>query len=396
LRQDALAAFPLPANEARPRIAAIAVTRLMLTDFRGYARARLALEAGPVVLYGANGAGKTNLLEALSFLAPGRGMRRAKLSEIDRRGGVDRPWALAASVTTPDDSIEIGTGRDDSSESGERRHLRIDGVPAKSQQSLSERLSLAWLTPQMDRIFLEGASARRRFLDRLVCGFDPVHWSRLSAYEKALRHRARLLRDSGSAADAAWLAVLEDSMAQNGVALAAARIETVAWLDAACRESSGVFPRAGLRLTGVVEEALGSMPALACEDWFRRLLAGARGLDAESGVTQHGPHRADLAVTHLDTGGEAGSCSTGEQKALLIAILLAHARLVAGLRGAVPLLLLDEVTAHLDAERRSGLFAAILDLGAQAWLAGTDAALFQELRGSAQFFSVAAASITPG
>ena len=211
----------------------------------------------------------------------------------------------------------------------------------------------------MDRIFLEGASTRRRFLDRLVCGFDPVHWSRLSAYEKALRHRARLLRDSGSAADAAWLAVLEDSMAQNGVALAAARIETLVRLDAACRESSGVFPRAGLRLTGVVEEALGSMPA-------------------------------------LDTGGEAGSCSTGEQKALLIAILLAHARLVAGLRGAVPLLLLDEVTAHLDAERRSGLFAAILDLGAQAWLAGTDAALFQELRGSAQFFSVAAASITPG
>ena len=396
MRQDALAPLAIPANDSSPL--PVAVSRLMLTDFRGYARARLSADAGPVVLYGANGAGKTNLLEALSFLAPGRGLRRAKLSEIDRRDQTG-PWAMAAAVATPSGEIEIGTGRDDASDSGERRSLRIDGAPAKSQQDLAERFGMAWLTPQMDRIFIEGASSRRRFLDRLVTGFDPGHWARLNAYEKALRERARLLRDGayrGSSADPAWLSALEDAMAENGVALAAARIEAVARLDAACRGAKGPFPRAGLAVEGAVESWLETRPALAAEEEFRRALRDGRGLDAESGVTQCGPHRSDLLVRHLETGIEAASCSTGEQKALLIAITLAYARLAAARRGAAPLLLLDEITAHLDAERRSALFAALLDLKAQAWLAGTDAALFEELRGAAQFFAISQAVIAPG
>ena len=370
----------------------------MLTDFRGYARARLAVDAMPVVLYGANGAGKTNLLEALSFLAPGRGLRRAKLSEIDRRNQPG-PWALAAVVALPAGEIEIGTGRDDSSDSGERRSLRIDGSPAKSQQDLAERFGMAWLTPQMDRIFTDGASSRRRFLDRLVTGFDPGHWARLNAYEKALRERARLLRDDarpGNGADGAWLGALEDIMAENGAALAAARIEAVARLDAACRSAKGPFPRAGLAVEGSVESSIQSMPALAAEEEFRRALRDSRRLDAESGVTQCGPHRSDLLVRHLETGVEAGFCSTGEQKALLIAITLAYARLAASRRGQAPLLLLDEITAHLDAERRSALFGALLDLKAQAWLAGTDSGLFEELRGNAQFFAISQAAIAPG
>jgi len=395
VRQDALAPLAIPANNVSPVLApvAVAVMRLMLTDFRGYAKARLAVEPGPVVLYGANGAGKTNLLEALSFLAPGRGLRRAKLSEIDRRDQTGA-WALAAAVATPAGEIEIGTGRDDASDSGERRHLRIDGSPAKSQQELAERFGLAWLTPQMDRLFIEGASSRRRFLDRLVTGFDPGHWARLNAYEKALRERARLLRDGPQ--DPAWLAALEDAMAENGVALAAARVEAVLRLDAACRSAKGPFPRAGLAVEGAVETSVQSMPALAAEEEFRKILRDGRRLDAESGVTQNGPHRSDLLVQHLGTGVEAGSCSTGEQKALLISITLAYAGLSAARRGQAPMLLLDEITAHLDAERRSALFAAILELKAQAWLAGTDAGLFEELRGNAQFFAISRAAIAPG
>lgn len=388
---DRVVPFMKPATRATAAAPALSVARLMLTDFRSYARARLTVEAGVVVLVGPNGAGKTNLLEALSFLAPGKGLRRAKLSEIDRRGG--GPWALAATVTGAAGEFDIGTGRDADSESGERRHLRIDGVPVKIQQELSERLAVAWLTPQMDRLFADAASGRRRFLDRLVTGFDPGHWSRLLAYERAMRERARLLREG--AADPSWLKALEEIMAENGVALAAARLEAVARLAAACAEAPGPFPRAGLAIEGAVEHWLGGMPALAAEETFRKALHESRGLDRDSGVTQTGPHRSDLLAHHLGTGEAAALCSTGEQKALLIAIVLAYARLLALRRGHAPVLLLDEVTAHLDAARRSALFQALRALGAQCWLAGTDAALFAEIKGHAQFFAVADAALSP-
>ena len=380
--------------------ARLAVLRLMLTDFRGYAAARLEVDARPVVLTGPNGAGKTNLLEAISFLSPGRGLRRAKLAEIDRRvppappgGAVPGAWRVAATVATPRGALQIGTGRDAESESGERRLLRIDGAPAKTQAALAEHLSLIWLTPLMDRLFQEASAPRRRFLDRLVYGFDPGHAARVSAYEQVMRERARLLRDGPS--DPAWLGALEERMAEHGIAVAAARREVTARLDAACRAGDGPFPAAALGLTGEVEQWLEAMPALAAEAELRRRLQAARRIDAASGVTTIGPHRGDLAVRHAASGAMAAQCSTGEQKALLVAVLLAQARLQAAEHAAAPVMLLDEVTAHLDAERRAALFAELTGLGIQAWLTGTERALFAELDGAAQFFGVANGMVAP-
>jgi DNA replication and repair protein RecF len=378
----------------------LAVLRLMLTDFRGYAAARLEVDERPVVLTGANGAGKTNLLEAISFLSPGRGLRRARLADIDRRvppapagDAPPGPWRMAATVSTRRGPVQIGTGRDAESESGERRLLRIDGAAAKAQAVLAEHLSLIWLTPAMDRLFQEASAPRRRFLDRLVYGFDPAHAARVSAYEQAMRERARLLRDGPR--DAAWLGALEERMADEGVAVAAARRAVTARLDAACRMAVGPFPAAALALTGEIEQWLEQMPALAAAAELRRRLEAARRIDGESGVTTVGPHRGDLAVRHGASGVMAAQCSTGEQKALLVAVLLAQARLQAKERGAAPVVLLDEVTAHLDAERRAALFAELMGLGVQAWLAGTERALFAELDGEAQFFAVAHGRIAP-
>jgi DNA replication and repair protein RecF len=380
--------------------ARLAITRIMLTDFRGYASARLTVDERPVVLTGPNGAGKTNLLEAISFLAPGRGLRRARLADIDRRVPPARPsaappgaWVIAAQLATPRGPIQIGTGRDAASENGERRVLRVDGAPAKSQAVLAEHMNLVWLTPAMDRLFLEGSSGRRRFLDRLVYGFDPEHATRVGGYEQAMRERARLLRQGP--ADPAWLAALEQRMAERGIAIAAARRDVATRLDAVAAEPQGPFPGARLTLAGGTEDQLAAMPALAAEDEFRQRLAAARRLDAESGTTTLGPHRSDLLVCHAATGMAAAECSTGEQKALLIAVLLAQARLQRELRGSAPVMLLDEVTAHLDGLRRAALFGEIAALGVQAWLTGTDPALFAELKGTGQFFGVADAAIAP-
>jgi DNA replication and repair protein RecF len=378
--------------EARTAAAAgPAVMRLSLSDFRCYAATRLDVAPLPVVLTGPNGAGKTNLLEAISFLAPGRGLRRAKLTEIDRRGSAN-PWALSIELATADGVIQIGTGRDARSESGERRLVRIEGASAPNQAALARLTGLVWLTPQMDRLFTESSGARRRFLDRLVLGFDPEHATRLSAYERIMRERLKLLRESGG--DPSWLKALEEEMAAHGIAIAAARGETVARLDRACAARSGPFPQAQLAIKDEVGLWLNRMPALAAEDELRARLQAQRGIDGESGTTIFGPHRADLAVHHVASGMPAALCSTGEQKALLLAILLAQARLLTAQKGAAPIMLLDEVAAHLDAARRDALFSEILALGTQAWLSGTDAALFTGLRQEAQFFTVADAQIS--
>ena len=376
--------------------ASLAVTRLVLTDFRCYREARVAVDGRLVVLTGANGAGKTNLLEAISFLAPGRGLRRARLGEVDRRGApaasaAAGSWTVAADIATGRSMVQIGTGREATASGGERRVVRIDGAPARSQAALAEHVNLVWLTPQMDRLFIEGAAPRRRFLDRLVFGFDPGHASRVAAYDQALRERGRLLREGPH--DAAWLGALEESMARHGVAIAAARCDVVARLDRACAAGVAGFPVAALAAIGTVEAALGERPALAVEDEMRAHLAASRRQDAESGGSASGPHRSDLAVRHAGTGVAAEQCSTGEQKALLIAVLLAHARLQAALRGVAPIMLLDEIAAHLDRERRSALFAELLALRAQAWLTGTDGEVFAELQGAAQFLSVRDATI---
>jgi DNA replication and repair protein RecF len=377
-----------------------AVLRLSLTDFRGYGAMRLDADDRPVVLSGANGAGKTNLLEAISFLAPGRGLRRATLGEIDRRVPPARatdaapgPWTVAAWIATAEGVVQVGTGRDATSPSGERRIVRIDGAKAKTQAELARLVHFVWLTPQMDRLFLEGRGGRRRFLDRLVFGFDAGHAQRLASYEHALKERARLLREGPG--DPAWLATLEETLASDGVAISAARQTLVARLDEACAAAEGPFPRPALTLKGEVETLLGAMPALAAEEELRRRLETARRADAESGTSAVGPHRSDLIVHDRASGMEAASCSTGEQKALLIAIVLAHARLGARVAGAPPILLLDEIAAHLDPGRRAALFEALHGIAAQTWLTGTDAGLFAPLADAAQFFTVADAAVVP-
>jgi DNA replication and repair protein RecF len=374
----------------------VAVTRLVLTDFRNYAETRIALDAQPVVLTGRNGAGKTNLLEALSLLAPGRGLRRARLGDLDRRADPafstsGRAWAIAATVEAGGGPIRIGTGRDP--EAGERRVVHIDGEPARAQAALGERFAVAWLTPAMDRLFSEGPGARRRFLDRLVLALDPAHAMRVAAYEQALRERAQLLREG--AADRAWLGALEQVMAEQGIAIAAARREAVRLLAGACAEAEGPFPRPGLALLGTPAEWLDTMPALAAEAAFAAALADSRKADAAAGGAAIGPHRDDLAVTLAAKGIPATVASTGEQKALLIAVLLAHARILRQFRGEPPILLLDEIAAHLDAGRRAALFEALLRLESQAWLTGTDAAVFAPLRRDARFLSVHDGTVGP-
>jgi DNA replication and repair protein RecF len=371
----------------------LAVTRLTLSQFRCYESARLDADARPVVLTGPNGAGKTNLLEAVSFLAPGRGLRRARLSEVERLGAPEgQGWAVAARVTTPFGEVDLGTGRDPSKgEGSERRLVRIDGRPVRGQVALAEHVAVVWLTPQMDRLFVEGTSGRRRFLDRLVFGFDPAHAGRLGRYELALKERARLLREGSR--DASWLSALENEMATTGVSVAAARRDLVARVQAAVDQGTGPFPQAEVGVEGAIEDWLAAEPALAVEDGMRRRLADARRQDAESGGAAIGPHRSDLRVRHRAKGMPAAFCSTGEQKALLVSIVLANARLMAAERGTPPLMLLDEVAAHLDEERRAALFRELLDLGAQAWLTGTDAGTFAGLGGAALLLRVEEARV---
>jgi len=363
---------------------AVAITRLTLTDFRSYGFLRMETEASPVVLTGPNGAGKTNVLEALSFLTPGRGLRRAKVSEVSRRDGAPAaPWAVAATVSRPDGPVEIGVGREAGSE---RRVTRIDGRPARSQAMLGEVLSAVWLTPVMDRLFTEGAAGRRRFLDRLAYGFETGHAGRLSAYEHALRERARLLK--AGRADPAWLDQLEGAMADHGIAAALTRRTTVERLARATAAGAGVFPAAGLAVSGV-EDWLEALDPQQAADRLKAALVASRRRDAESGGAAEGPHRSDLKVRHLPKDLPAEQCSTGEQKALLVSIVLAQARARAAERGMAPILLLDEVAAHLDAERRAALFEELVALGAQSWLTGTDPEPFAGLGGGrAQFFSV--------
>jgi len=417
----------IEAQEARTSVGAVAwgrrigVTRLMLTDFRNYREAKLVLGPEPVVVAGPNGAGKTNLLEAISFLAPGRGLRGVRLTEIARRieitnraeiAGTEMdwrsaaacanaaeaapmPWAVAATIAVRRGALRLGTGCDPAD--GDRRLVRIDGEPARSQAALGEEIAILWLTPAMDRLFADGPGGRRRFLDRLVLALDPAHAARVSAYEEALRERARLLRAGFSTnrpADPAWLAALEAVMAAQGVAVAAARRETVQRLDHACAASQGPFPRARLVLAGTVEDWLDHMPALAVEAKLADALVVARRGDALTGGAAIGPHRCDLRVTLAQNGIAAAAASTGEQKALLISILLAHAELQRALRGEPPLLLLDEIAAHLDAGRRGALFEILAGFASQVWLSGTDEALFAPLRGRAQFLAVRDGAVT--
>jgi DNA replication and repair protein RecF len=391
----------MTATGATPAVA-VGFSHLALTQFRNYRHLALELELRPVVLVGANGVGKTNLLEALSLLGPGSGLNRAKLSEIDFRGPgnhANMAWAVHAKLQTGGEEFALGTGRDPMAQAQigrDRRLARINGAPARSQADFADILSVQWLVPAMDGLFDDAASARRRYLDRLVTGIDPSHAARVAAYDTAMRERARLLRGEVGAAQSdldAWLDALEAEMSGAAVAIAASRCEAVDALNAALGESDGPFPRASLAAAGAVETWLGEGPALAAEDKLKANLRAARKGDAASGATEWGTHRSDFEVIYLgralgNAPLRAAECSTGEQRALLLSIALAEARLTKRRRGQAPVLLLDEAVSHLDGQRREALFGEILALGLQAWMTGTDRDLFRPLAGQAQFFAV--------
>jgi DNA replication and repair protein RecF len=395
-----LPASPTADSAEIARAMPLAVSALTLCNFRSYERLDLAVEAGPIVLTGPNGAGKTNLLEAVSLLVPGRGLRRARLADMSRRQATPAraasDWTVFARVVAPDGEHGIGTGLEPSAEDAEpsqRRAVHIDGQPARSQVALADHAQIVWLTPDMDRLFVEGASGRRRFLDRMVYGFAPDHAANLSAYERSMRERNRLLAEGGR--DERWLSALEHAMAASGVAVAAARRQVVARLALAAEAGLGAFPAPHAAIVGDVESDLDRAPALAAEDALRRRLAESRRADAETGRTTIGPHRSDLVVHHRAKAMPAALCSTGEQKALLIGLVLAAARLLRLQRGTAPILLLDEIAAHLDPARRADLFDEIVALDAQAWMTGTDAGLFDALAGRAQFLAVGGGAARP-
>jgi DNA replication and repair protein RecF len=344
------------------------ITRLALTDFRSYATALIRPGPGFVLLYGDNGAGKTNLLEAMSLLSPGRGLRGAPLPEMARQGG-GGGFSVAARL----DALDIGTGTLPSAP--ERRQVRINGAPA-SANSLGERLSVLWLTPAMDRLFTGPAGDRRRFLDRLVLALEPEHARIATRYEAAMRSRNTLLSDPASA-DPAWLDALEAQMAEHGEALSQARQRTVSALgERTSAAPDDDFARAALSLAGWAGET--GSGSLAAE------LRDNRTRDSAAGRTLIGPHRQDLVVMHADKGMPAAQSSTGEQKALLLGLILAHAELVADRRSAPPILLLDEVAAHLDPKRRDALFARLQGRG-QVWMTATEQALFEGISKASHF-----------
>jgi DNA replication and repair protein RecF len=373
------------------------LTRLTLTNFRNYAGLRLDVSARLIALSGPNGAGKTNLLEAISLLSPGRGLRGSNFDELASLTA-NTSWAIAAEVTAPSHEVKLGTGwsvasgEADSSNTG--RVVLIDGHLQKSSGALGEYMRMLWLTPAMDRLFAGPAGDRRRFMDRLVATFDPEHSSRVAVFEKVMRERNLLLQEPR--ADQVWLASLEAHMAEASVAIAAARLAAIEALQKHIEDNhaDAAFPHSLIAIEGDIERLVSEMPAVRAEDEYRKILADSRGLDRAAGRTTKGTHRSDLVVVHGPKSMLAGSCSTGEQKALLIGLILAQARAVKTVSGAAPVLLLDEVAAHLDKARREGLFAALEALGSQAWMTGTDDHLFAGLGAPAQCFHVEAGKIT--
>ncbi len=372
------------------------ICRLTLANFRSYHAAQIGLgPAGPVVLTGANGAGKTNLIEAISLLAPGRGLRRATTEELAFSEG-DGAWAVSAEIEGMLGLATLGTGIDPPAgeDSAPPRKCRIDRESVSSATAFADHVRVVWLTPAMDPLFNGPASERRRFLDRLVLAVDAQHSSRVAALERSLRSRNRLLEDVRS--DPHWLDAVEHETAEVAVAVAAARAETVMRLSAtlAAARDEG-FPRAEIALSGWMEKLLPDHSAIEIEDRYRVLLKDSRARDAAAGRTLDGPHLSDLAVTHAGKGIPASNASTGEQKALLIRLVLAHAGLIKDMTGFAPLMLLDEIVAHLDPARRAALYDALTNLGAQVWMTGADPAAFGDIVGRAQVFEVRPGAVQP-
>ncbi len=360
-------------------MSAARIVRLTLSNFRNYHAATLQAGGRVIVLYGPNGAGKTNLIEAISFLAPGRGMRRATLEEVAFHEG-DGSWAVAAEVEGALGLATLGTGIERKPEDGAtgNRACRIDREPVASASAFADHLRVVWLVPAMDTLFVGPPSERRRFLDRLAAAVDAEHAGRVNALDRALRSRNRLLEEARP--DPHWLDAVEHETAEIAVAVAGMRAETVRRLAAtlATRRASA-FPIAEIALEGWMEKLIPTHPAVEVEERYRVLLREHRARDAAAGRTLDGPHLTDLSVVYTQKGTAAGNASTGEQKALLIGLVLAHANLIAEMTGSAPVLLLDEVVAHLDPGRRAALYTELAQLGAQVWMTGADPALFSEI-----------------
>ena len=377
---------------------AACIRRLTLTNFRSYHAAQVSLErAGPVVVTGANGAGKTNLIEAISLLAPGRGLRRATMEELAFSEG-DGSWAVSAEIEGMLGLATLGTGIEPPAgeDAAPARKCRVDRENVGSAAAFADHVRVVWLTPAMDPLFNGPASERRRFLDRLVLAVDAQHSSRVAALERSLRSRNRLLEDAHS--DPHWLDAVEHETAEVAVAVAAARSETVHRLAgalAAGRDQGPAFPHAEIALNGWMEQLLPDHRALEIEDRYRALLRDNRARDTAAGRTLDGPHLSDLIVTHAGKGIPAADASTGEQKALLIRLVLAHARLIKQMTGFAPLLLLDEVVAHLDPARRTALYDALAALGTQVWMTGADPVAFGDIIGRAECLVVRSGAVEP-
>ena len=365
------------------------IHRLTLTHFRNYRAASLETHGDVVVLVGANGAGKTNCIEAISFLSPGRGLRRATLEDVGDNQG-DGSWAVSAEIEGALGLATLGTGIEPPGSDGPAtsRRCRIDREPVSSASAFGDHLRMVWLTPAMDGLFLGAASERRRFFDRLVLAIDSEHSSRVSALDRSLRSRNRLLEVRNY--DDHWCDAIERETAELAVAVATTRAHTAVKLAAMLRTrgQASAFPSAELMLDGWMENALLSEPATSVEDRYRQILRDSRARDAAAGRTLDGPHLTDLRVIYAPKHMPARDASTGEQKALLIGLVLAHANLVAEMTGLTPLLLLDEVVAHLDPSRRAVLFSELAKLGAQVWMTGADPASFGEVGASGEIFEI--------
>src|SRR6478609_1141549 len=376
-------------------MSAARIRRLIVTNFRSYHAAQIDVGTGLVVLVGPNGAGKTNLIEAISFLTPGRGLRRATLEDIAFSEG-DGSWAVSAEVEGALGLATLGTGIEPpaNEDAVVTRKCRIDREPVASAAAFADHLRVVWLVPAMDGLFNGPASERRRFLDRFALAVDAEHMSRVNALERALRSRNRLLEDPRP--DPHWLDAVEHETAELAVALTALRVETVDRLKgalAARKEPASAFPAAAIALDGWMEQLVPLHPAVEVEDRYRATLRSNRARDAAAGRTLDGPHLTDLAVVHAGKGIAAAQASTGEQKALLIGLVLAHAGLLAEMSGFAPVLLLDEVVAHLDPSRRTALYGELQELGVQAWMTGADAAAFVEIEGTADMLEVSPGQI---
>jgi len=369
------------------RIEAKLLTRLTLTDFRSYAALRFAPQERLNVFAGPNGTGKTNLLEAISLLVPGRGLRGAKFSELARRGAeASGSWAVAARFA---DGLEIGTGMTENAP--DRREFRLNGSKPRTQAEIGELLAAVWLTPQMDRLFTDTASGRRKFLDRLVLALEPSHAREIASFEAASAQRNRLLAEGG---EAGWLAALEDSMARHAVAATAARTSLLLRLNAAIEAGAAdPFPRVALALSCTIAERLAASPAVEVEDALRAAYASARAQDAVQKSAAIGPQKADFLISDLESGRPAGFSSTGQQKSMLLGIVLGHAAMIETMRGQAPILLLDEPLVHLDVTRREALFAALNAANYTAWITGTDREQFSGL--NAACYSIRDFSIEP-